>query len=545
MFPQMARETGETLGFIAGIPFFLRNPIPAGQALPILRRRLDTRAEAFLQLMSAIFRGPGLHPYRRLLRQASCEAQDVERLVGQEGLEGALASLYKSGVYLTVEEFKGRCPVVRGSLRLSVDSEQVRNKVYSSQLMVKTSGSRGAQTPVAINLKYIRNRSVNAYLNLKACGGLRWTHGLWAVPGGSAIVYLLEMAGFGRRPARWFSQVHPEAPGLHLRYRWSARAVRMVSLVAGLPLPRITYVPLDDPQPIITWMVDCLGQGETPHLFTYTSSGIRLSLAAQRAGISLSGARITITGEPVTRLRLDSIQRCGIRVFPRYGSAESGTIGYGCLHPCHPDEVHVLTDRLAVIQGKSGVRGGETADGPLFVTTLDPVAPFFLLNVSLGDEATIAEGKCGCLLERHGWMRRIHSITSPEKLTGEGMMFLRGDVSRVVDEVLPRRFGGSPTHYQLVEEDDDWGRPRLRLLIHPDVGPIDSGSAARALLEEISVGNGVERLMGLLWRDACLIRVERRPPIPTRSGKIMPVVAGRSWKSGWQEKFRQREANPL
>jgi len=545
MVLRAARERRESLSFIAGIPFFLRNPIPVGQAFPILRRRLDTRADTFLYLMGGIFRGPVLHPYRRLLREARCEAQDLERLVEQEGLEGALASLYKNGVYLTVEEFKGRCPVVRGSLRLSVHPELVRNKACSSHLMLKTSGSRGPQTRVAINLSYIRNRSVNAYLNLRACGGLRWTHGLWAVPGSSALVYLLELAGFGKRPVKWFSQVHPATPRLHPRYRWSARAVRAASLVTGLPLPKLIHVQLDDPQPIISWMKGCLGRGETPHILTYTSSGIRLSLAAQRAGVSLSGAQITITGEPVTKLRLDSIQRCGARVLPRYGAAESGTIGYGCLLPRFPDEVHVLTDRLALIQGKSGVRGGEKVDGTLFVTTLDPDAPFFLLNVSLGDKATIAEGKCGCLLEQFGWMRRINSITSSEKLTGEGMTFLRSDVSRILDEVLPQRLGGSPTHYQLLEEDDILGRPRLRLLIHPDVGPIDPSSAVATLLEEISSKNGVERLMGLLWRDARLIHVERRPPIPTSSGKVMPVVAVGNWQSSSREDFGPREANSL
>ena len=543
--PPNVGEIWESLGFMVGLPFFLRRPFPAEQALSILRRRLDSRAAGFLGLMGRIFAGPAFHPYRRLLRAAGCTAEDIERLVDQEGVEGALAVLYKNGVYLSVEEFKGRRPVVRGPFQMTVQPGMLRNDTRTQRFTVETSGSAGPRTPVPINLSYIRNRSIDAFLNFRARRGLSWVHGLWAVPGSSALVYLLEQAAFGKRPVRWFSQVHPGSSGLHPRYRWSTRAIRWASLPAGFPLPKLTHVPLDNPRPIIEWMRESISRGETPHLFTYTSSGIRLSLAAQQAGISLSGARLTVTGEPVTRLRLDSIQKCGARVLTRYGTAESGTIGYGCLRPSYPDEVHVLADRLALIQGNEGCSGDATPDGALFVTTLDPDAPFFLLNVSLGDRATVAEGNCDCPLDRLGWRTRIHSITSSEKLTSEGMMFLRSDVSRVVDEILPERFGGSPTQYQLLEEEDDLGRPRLRLLIHPHVGPVDSRAAAAALLEVLGPGNGVDRLMGLLWGDARLIRVERRSPVPTASGKILPLLTIAYRNSIPRNDLGSRETNAL
>lgn len=544
MLPPNAGEIWESLGFMVGLPFFLRRPFPAEQALSILRRRLDSRAAVFLDRMAGIFAGHPIHPYRRLLRAACCEAGDLKRLVDQEGVEGALTALYKNGVYLSVEEFKGRTPVVRGSFQMTVQPDMLRNNTRTRRFTVETSGSGGPRTPVPINLSYIRNRSVDAFLNLRARRGLSWAHGLWAVPGSSALVYLLEQAAFGKRPVRWFSQVHPGSSRLHPRYRWSTRAIRWASLPAGFPLPKLTHVPLDNPRPIIEWMRERISRGETPHLFTYTSSGIRLSLAAQQAGISLSGARLTVTGEPVTRLRLDSIQKCGARVLTRYGTAESGTIGYGCLCPSYPDEVHVLADRLALIQGKTSLYGEEKTGG-LFVTTLDPDAPFLLLNVSLGDRATVAEGNCECPLDRLGWRTRIHSITSSEKLTSEGMMFLRSDVSRVVDEILPERFGGSPTQYQLLEEEDDLGRPRLRLLIHPHVGPVDSRAAAAALLEALGPGNGVDRLMGLLWRDARLIRVERRAPVPTASGKILPLLTIAYRNSIPRNDLGSRETNAL
>ena len=37
------------------------------------------------------------------------------------------------------------------------------------------------------------------------------------------------------------------------------------------------------------------------------------------------------------------------------------------------------------------------------------------------------------------------------------MTFLDSDVIRVLEEVLPARFGGGPTDFQLVEQEDDDG----------------------------------------------------------------------------------------
>jgi hypothetical protein len=84
---------------------------------------------------------------------------------------------------------------------------------------------------------------------------------MWGVPGGAAISNLLQLAGGGHRPARWFSQINLKAPGLHPRYLWSARAMRWGSFVAGAPLPAAEHVSLDDPAPIARWMKDTLESG--------------------------------------------------------------------------------------------------------------------------------------------------------------------------------------------------------------------------------------------------------------------------------------------
>lgn len=56
------------------------------------------------------------------------------RLVRSEGLEGALRTVYAEGVYLTVEEFKGCRPAVRGSTSFAVELGQVRNPLSPERL---------------------------------------------------------------------------------------------------------------------------------------------------------------------------------------------------------------------------------------------------------------------------------------------------------------------------------------------------------------------------------------------------------------------------
>ena len=101
------------------------------------------------------------------------------------------------------------------------------------------------------------------------------------------------------------------------------------------------------------------------------------------------------------------------------------------------------------------------------------------------------------------------------------MTFLDTDVIRVLEEVLPARFGGVPTHYQLVEGRADDGQPSVRLLVDPALGPVDAQAVAEVFLGAIAAGSGAEKIMGTVWRDTGLLSVERRPPLTTASGKIL------------------------
>jgi hypothetical protein len=310
---------------------------------------------------------------------------------------------------------------------------------------------------------------------------------------------------------------------LHPRYRWSARTLRWGSLVVGVPLPAPEYVTVDAPLPIARWMAEVFRTGRRPHLWTHASSATRVCRAATAAGIDIRGARFSVTGEVATPARLNAVRETGAEIVPRYGASDVGQIAFGCLAPEVADEVHWLADLHALIQAPEDAVVPGQPRRLLFMTALRPTTRNILVNASLGDQATITRRSCGCPFERLGWSPHLHTIRSDEKVTAAGMNFSDVELLRVLDEVLPNRFGGRPTDYQLVEQETSDGQPRLRLFVHPAVGPVDVDAVAEAFLSSIGQGSGVERVMGLAWRNAGVLRVERLAPLATVNGKILHV----------------------
>lgn len=508
------------LRFCSGLPAYLRHPLDLELARRLLGGRFERRSADLLGLIGCLYRQPA-NPYRQLLALAGCERGDVERLVAEQGVEGALRALLRVGVYLTVDEFKGRQATIRGSARLAVEPSLLRNPASGGRIPADSGGSRGVGTVVPMDFAHLRDRAVDTMLGLEARGGLAWRKAHWHVPGGGVLARLLEFSAFGRPVERWFSQVDPAAPSLHPRYRWSPRALRWGSLLAGRPLPRPEHVPLDDPLPIARWMAGHLRTGRTPHLFTFASSAVRLCQAAERVGLNLRGAQLTLTGEPLTAARLAVVERAGASASARYAVTECGAIGFGCLAPAVPDDIHLLHDLHALIQPGPDWVGPALRPTSLLLTSLRPTTPFLMLNVSMGDQAEVLERACGCPLERTGWTTHLHTIRSQEKLTAGGMTFLDTDVIRVLEEALPSRFGGGPTDYQLLEQEGPDGRPTLRLLVDESVGPVDRAAVAEQFLAEIGAGSGPEQVAALLWRDANLLRVETARLRTTPAGKIL------------------------
>jgi len=176
-------ELARALRFFVALPGLLRRPLSPVSARAILGRRFETRDATFLALVRHAIFDVAESPYRRLLGAAGCEYGDLERLVGRDGIEATLELLARRGVFLSLDEAKGRRPVVRGTTTFTVDPERLANPLTASHLVHRSSGSRGAGTIVSANVAYFRDRAVNTALCLDARGGWRWRHALCFVPG--------------------------------------------------------------------------------------------------------------------------------------------------------------------------------------------------------------------------------------------------------------------------------------------------------------------------------------------------------------------------
>jgi hypothetical protein len=522
-----AGEISAGIRLASGLPRFLHRQPSTPEARRVLQGRFENRRPDFLSLVRrTIYDHPG-SPYKALLRRAGCEIGDLAKLVAANGIEDALRALLREGVYLMLEEFKGRQPVVRGTASFPSEPGALRNPLAQPGWSARSSGTSGRATAVTFGLDFVRERAANLRLFLEARGGIGWRHAIWGVPGSTDLIMLLELAGAGLRPERWFSQIRPGAPGLHPKYLWSAKALGWASRWAGKPLPKPVDAPLDDPRPVVRWLRSVLDAGQVPHLTTFVTPAIRMCRAARAEGVDISGTQLTLGGEPLTEARLEMLRLAGAVAVPRFLAIESGYIGYGCLRPAASDDNHLIHDFNAVIAaGPDGPARG-LPERAILLTSVRPSVPVIMLNVSLGDEADLGRRSCGCPLDGLGYETHISGIRSYERLKSGGMTFADADVVPILERALPGRFGGTALDYQLVERERADGTPEIVIVVSPSVGPLAPEDVVGAFLEAVGRGSGAERVASLQWRSGRTIRCERREPEKTATGKIKHLLRSR------------------
>jgi hypothetical protein len=104
--------------FAFGLRRFLGQEATAELGREVIRQRLRDRESNFLTFARRAIYENARSPYLSLLRMAGCEPGDLERMVRADGIEKSLERLRDAGVYVTIEEFKGFKPLVRGSVSL-------------------------------------------------------------------------------------------------------------------------------------------------------------------------------------------------------------------------------------------------------------------------------------------------------------------------------------------------------------------------------------------------------------------------------------------
>jgi len=122
-----------------------------------------------------------------------------------------------------------------------------------------------------------------------------------------------------------------------------------------------------------------------------------------------------------------------------------------------------------------------------------------------------------------GLTDHISDIRSFGKLTGEGVTLVGSDVERILEEVLPARFGGSPLDYQLVEEEDHRGFTRLILRVSPSITLADESAPADLVFQALRAEGAGGATSASKWKQAGTLSVRRETPRPTARGKLLPL----------------------
>ena len=287
------------------------------------------------------------------------------------------------------------------------------------------------------------------------------------------------------------------------------RATVFTARVCGARIPLPEYTPAADAARVAAWLARQRTTGMPAILVTPASAGVRTCRAALENALDISGTLFVLGGEPYTDAKAAVLEKPDSVGFCHYAMVEAGLIGLACQAGDSPDDVHLVSDKIATIERERRVGQGERLVRALFHTTLLPASPKVMLNVESGDYGVRVDRDCGCGALPSAFRSHLHTIRSYEKLTSEGMNFLGGDLLTLVEQVLPARFGGHPTDYQLEETEQD-GLPRVSLIVSRAVGEIDEDSVVRAVLEFLRNRGLGEAMMADVWAQGQTLRVVRR-----------------------------------
>ena len=497
------------------LPGFLRTPLHPDQVQARIKLRLATRRASFLNVVDrAIYRHPG-SPYRRLLEHVGCEPGDLARLVDQEGIEGALRCLAAQGVYITFDEFKGRREVVRGSARFSFSDRDFDSPLVTSHYSAFTGGTRGRPGRVLRPLDHVEEIATSVGASISAHGVVNPDTAYWLT---NPITTMLFNMKLGHPAVLW---MHP-LRFFPLRARVGARYFRLLGALSGTHFPRPRLLTAEHAARLARWLGRRAQEPRPLVMNTIPSSAVRVAVAAQEAGISLRGVTFYLQSEPLTPARRRHIEESGAQLISTYTSMEMPAVGVSCATPESADDYHLTADRFALVERERPVVEGGPSIPAMLLTTLADTAAKITFNTELGDYARVEDRACGCLLGSLGLTTHLSEARSFEKLSGEGVTFVRSNLIQILEEVLPVRFGGSSIDYQLIEEEAPDSSTRLVLRVHPSVGKADEESLRSTLLAELGRGGIVDQHHAELLRRARSVTIRREPPLASPAGKVLP-----------------------
>lgn len=519
----MLSQVREFAQHAAGLKAFVRTPLTLEECLERLRRDLVQRERSLLDVVErGVFAQPA-SPYRRLFAHAGVELGDVVGLVEERGVEGALSALHDAGVYVSLDEFRGTRPIERPGLSLPVRAEDFDNPLATPTWRATTGGSRSLGRRVLLNFEHIERNCLYWALFLHAHDAYDRPAIMWRPLNSRTAVNNAVRSVKLRRPLQeWYSQSRFGQGPYALRHSVLTAYALLACRIWAEPLPFPKHLPVEEAARVARWLEAKARIGTPPLCQASVGPAVRVALAAKREGIDISGTLFRVGGEPLTEARAETIRSTGSAVFADYSMAECGRAGIACASPSTVGDVHLTLDQLALIQRPRLVPSSGEQVQAFIYTTLRPSSPKLMINVETDDYGEVADRSCGCPIAELGYTRHVLSIRSYEKLTSEGVALRGHEVITLLEQTLPRRFGGEATDYQLVEQVDEV-LPTLSLVVSPRVGPVDEGAAVEVVLSALARRGPGGQDVSNIWRRAGTLRVVRAEPRSTPAGKILPV----------------------
>jgi hypothetical protein len=233
--------------------------------------------------------------------------------------------------------------------------------------------------------------------------------------------------------------------------------------------------------------------------------------------LDISGTLFSLGGEALTEAKRQVIRDAGAKFRVRYTISELGPTGSSCPE-MDSNSVHVCMDSVGVISRRRLAPLTEVEVESLLFTSLLPTAATILVNVEMDDAGTLSNTTCGCALHRMGFTQRIDNIYSYGKLTGQGTTLIGSAVLEILETSLPRRFGGVPGDYQLVECEGR-GQTDIELRVHPRLGTVSTVEVREFFLAEVRrLWTG--SLTVLRWIQTDAVRVVLSEPYVSGGRKV-------------------------
>jgi hypothetical protein len=519
--------------FLLGLGKFLKGRVEPSEAIElakkIMKERVERREGNFLNLMKKGAFEYEKSPYHMLLGPKKIQYADLKGWVERDGLESALDQLQQEGVYFTVEEYKGIKDVSRNGRTFRLAEKAFDNPFLSVAYEVRSGATRSAGTRIRIDFDYLVQRSHYDAFILHQHGVLNSPIANWfpIFPGAPGINSSLRFSRIGNPPRKWFTQVDRNNLKVNWEKRLGTNYIIYMSRLLGVPLAKPEFVDLNNAYEVARWASSVLGEYPNCMVYTFASSAVRVCMAAKEHGLNIAGTRFLVTGEPLTPQKRKEIEAGGGTAVPIYGISEAGVIAAGCSHRYpESDHCHTYKDTIAITNYRRHVPHCDIDVDSLLFTSILYESPKILLNVEMGDYGTLEKTVCSCGFGDLGFDHHLSNIRSFEKLTGEGVTFVNTDFIRIIEEVLPKRFGGESTDYQLIEVEGSNSLTHLDLLVSPRIGKIDEAAVAATFVQMLKSAedspeswsqSGTE-----MWSQANTVRVKREYPIPTRRAKILP-----------------------